>query len=125
MSIDLTVVTVAEPDLEAAQRLAECALGSTGDLVDLAGIPAFQLEAGFHEFDGEFVTYLTASSRESDSYLAMLVFGSALAVLFGGRLVDDADFFPSVNASEVLRRCFSWSGGSPLRLWESLLVEEP
>jgi len=124
MSIDLTVVTVAEPNPEAAQRLAECALDSLRGAVDLAAVPVFQLEAGFHEFDGEFAAYLTSPTREPESYLATLVLGASLAVLYGGRLVDDSGFFPRLSANEVLRRCFSASGNSPRELWERLAVAE-
>lgn len=124
MSIDLTVVTMTEADLGVAQRLAECALDSLTGVVDLGTVPVFRLEDGFHEYDGEFVFYVAAPSREPASYLAALALGASVALLYGGRLVDDAAFFPPLSATEVLRRCFRFTGNAPSELWESLAVAE-
>lgn len=122
MSIDLIVVSVIEPDLEAGMRLAQCALDSLRGSVDLAAVPAFQVEDGFHEYGEDFVSYLTSPAREPGSYLATLVLGASLAVLYEGRLIDDAAFFPRLSASEVLSRSFNSSGSSASELWESLIV---
>lgn len=124
MSIDLTVVTLVEADYEAAHRLAEASLQSLSDVVDLANIQVLRLEREFHEFEGEFATYLTSPSRDPESYLATLLLGVSLAVLYEGRLLDDSGFFPRLPAGEMLRRCFSASGNSPRELWQSLVVAE-
>lgn len=120
MSIDLSVVGPVDPDLEAAQRLAVNALGSLESEVDPAGVLVHVSADGFHEFgDERFVTF-TAPYREPASYVAVLTLASAVAVLGGGRVVDEADFFPALTPREVLKCCLEDSSDSAQELWTTL-----
>lgn len=104
----------------AAQRLAGHALGSLAPAADVAAVIAYEPDSGYHEFDGEFVVDLTAHAREPGAYLAMFVLASAVALLYQGRIIDEARFFPRQDPSEVFRRCFAGSCLTARDLWQSL-----
>lgn len=118
MSIDITVVCLAPPDVEVASRLASFVLRPL-DVDFEAELFVFEPAAGYHEFEGQHVVDLSAR-RHPPAYACALVVASSIAILYEGRLVDDVDFFPAIPPEAVLRRCIEESHESLRRLWDAL-----
>lgn len=73
-----------------------------------------------NEYVGEHLVALVAEWRYPRIFLAQLVLGSAMCVLYSGRLVQHWPFFPSLDARAVLYRCVESRHGDAEQVWNDL-----
>lgn len=124
MSIDLTVATMQPPDLVVCERAARVLLRRVEPSIDVTSVGAFELPAGRHEFDGQYVWSLEPATRTPAAYLATYVLGVIVAVLYLGELVDDSEFFPKLDPHTVFRVCTHGGIVSADHLWALLRASE-
>jgi hypothetical protein len=125
MAIDLTVISIQRPDLDVCDRLARLALSSIDPPIDLSGVSAFEVAPEHHEFTDAHVVMLGAQTREPETFVAMLVVAHAVASLYGGEVVDESSFFPSITSGDLLRRCMGAGLMTAEELWQTLRSSGP
>jgi hypothetical protein len=119
MSVNIIVVCSTRPDLQVCERLARFAL--RGREVEWSAVWGFEPADGLHEFVGQHVLSFDATTRQAETYLATFVLASATAILYEGRVIDEAAFFPRVEPARVLLTCLR-DDAAPLRqVWASLV----